>query len=139
MKKILVITVALLAFYAISDAGSIIMPFWQDLAETYGMFCIYNSATTPNTVGVMFYSQSGAASAPGNIERTIGQKTLDIFGTSRYPGDLKQATSAQIGYAVCYGTGGALAAIGLVYDGAAASGYPINCFGGDDDGVITGW
>ena len=141
MKKTLVIAIVLLASYAISDAGSIILPYWQDDATpVYSMFAILNTGTTSNLVNVMFYSDAGAAQSGTFIERSVANRQLEVFGTGRYPGDIKMATTSAVGYAQAFETGGNLLAVGLVYDAGAQSGYTIPCFPGNDDGTAaSGW
>jgi hypothetical protein len=141
MKKALLVAVVLLGFYALSSAGSIILPYWQDDSmPTYSMFCILNTGTTNDLVWVRFYGSAGNPQGGGPIERTIAQKTLDVFGTGRYPGSLKTATGDLLGYAIASDTGGTLLALGLVYDNTAKSGYVIPCFQGQDDlSASSGW
>ena len=139
----LVVAVAIFGFYGLSNAGSIILPFWQNTPGTnpqYTLFVVLNtSASTENTVGVMFYGDEGNPQGT-EIEKTIPWGYLQLFGTGDAPTPLKMATGNPYGYAICSDSGGMLVAIGLVYDSASRGGYPIPCFGGNDDGEADpGW
>ena len=141
MKKALVIALALVAVYAISNA-SIILPFWQDdVTGVYSMFIVFNTGTTSALCDIMFYSDTNAPQAGNAIERTIQGKNIQIFGTGRSPFELTQPTSAPYGHALLTtDEGGNLLAVGIIYDGPAKSGYPIPCFPGGADGTASsGW
>ena len=137
------IAMAILGFYGLSNAGSIILPFWQDTPGTqpqYTLFLVLNTSTsTGDTVGVMFYGDEGNPQGV-EIEKTIPWGQLELFGTGDAPVALTMPTGNPYGYAICSDTGGLLVAVGLVYDQAARAGYPIPCFGGNDDGEASaGW
>ena len=140
----LVIAVAILGFYAVSNAGSIILPFWQNTyatSPTYTMMIVVNtSGSTGDTVGFMCYGATGNPQAGSEIERTIAWGTQEIFGTGAAPVPLTIPTGDDLGYAVLSDTDGLLIAIGIVYDDSAKSGYPIACWKGNDDGEADpGW
>ena len=131
MKNALVIVVTLLVSAGFCFADSIILPFWQNDANVYTLFCILNTSTsTDNLIQVMFYGETGNTQAGSHIERTIPAQHLEIFGTGTWDGTPKMMTGDLYGYAIASETGGMLAAIGLVYDRLASAGYPINCWKG---------
>ena len=147
MKKALlslVVAVAILGFYGLSNAGSILLPFWQNdnaVNPVYTMFIVVNtSGSTGDTVNVMFYGKDGNPQAGASIEKTIPFGNMEIFGTASAPVTLTMKTGDSIGYAVCNGSDGMLIAVGIVYDSGAKSGYPIPCFkGNDDEEADPGW
>ena len=105
---------------------SIMLPFWQDDVNTYSMFILVNtSKTTSDTIAVQFYGKTGNAQQGTAVEKTIAPRNVEVFGSGRYPGELKIATSAPYGYALATNTDGSLFAIGIIYDDTARSGYVI--------------
>ena len=141
MKKALVIVLALIAVYAISNAA-IILPFWQDDGTpVYTMFIVFNTGTTQALCNVMFYSDTNAPQSGSTIERTIQGRNVQIFATGRSPVGLTLPTSAPLGHALLStDEGGNLLAIGIIYDADAHAGYPIPCFPGNADGsASSGW
>ena len=147
MKKALlslVVAVAILGFYGLSNAGSIILPFWQNDYEAlpvYTMLIVLNtSGSTGDTVNVMFYGRDGNPQAGAPLEKTIPFGNLEIFGSGSAPVTLAMPTGDALGYAIVNGSDGMLVAVGIVYDSAAKSGYPIPCFkGNDDEEADPGW
>ncbi|MBU1626808.1 hypothetical protein KKB18_05500 [bacterium] len=136
------ITIILIIFSLSANAGSIILPFWQDdSTPKYTMFIITNtSSVTSNLVSVMFYGKTGNPQMGAPFIREIPPKNAEIFGTLHYWGTWKLVGFEPFGYALCTETGGKLLAVGIFYDSSSRSGYVLPCFKGKDDGSTTeGW
>jgi hypothetical protein len=142
VKTVLFLILILIVFCGSINAGSIILPFWQDNSTpVYSMFIILNtSAETSDFIKVQFYGKTGNPQTGTPFEKTIPPKNIEIFGTDHAPINLKGYGFEPYGYAIATQTDGMLLAVGIVYDASAHAGYPIPCFPGNDDGsALNGW
>jgi len=142
MKEAIIFLLAFLSFSGLCLAGSIILPFWEDQdGPIYSMILVLNTSPTENDlVNVMFYGYSGNQQSGDPIEKTIGPRHLEIFGTAHYPLFPRIKTGDNIGYAIVSETDGALIAIGIIYDADAKAGFVIPCFKGNDNlEADSGW